>query len=424
MDMTAMKCFRPSVFVIALAACMCFAEGVVSIKTTRPDALYDISQKAVFGVTSTAPIDIEYTLTLDGKDVLGSGKMSVSDKPVRIEGTLDKPGFLRCTLKYKNPQTNAVEYAVAAAGFEPEKLQPAFDNVPEDFDAFWDERKKELACIPMEPVMEAAKSADAGIEIFDVKVRCIGMPVSGYYARGVDAKEGKCPAILFVQGAGVGSATTGRITEYSKLGFIAMEINAHGIANGQSKAYYDELNTGKLFNYKHFGKESPYTSYFTGMFMRVMRALEFLKSQPQWDGKILVAYGSSQGGAQALAAAGLDSDVNIVMAGVPAMCDHSGMINGWPLTVPVEKDGTYNKQISESTRYIDSVNFARKSKAYGIFTVGFIDNTCRPTSVYAAYNSFGGVDKQMINEPLMAHAFPQPHCDAVREKILRLIAAK
>jgi len=106
------------------------------------------------------------------------------------------------------------------------------------------------------------------------------------------------------------------------------------------------------------------------------------------------------------------------------MCDHSGMINGWPLTVPVEKDGTYNKQISESTRYIDSVNFARKSKAYGIFTVGFIDNTCRPTSVYAAYNSFGGVDKQMINEPLMAHAFPQPHCDAVREKILRLIAAK
>ncbi len=418
--MIAMKYLRLSVIIIAAAGWFCFADGILTIKTTKDDALYKVSQKAVFAVTSTAAVDIEYTLTLDGKDVLGSGKMSVSDKPARIEGTLDSPGFLRCTIKYTDPQTKKLAYAVAAAGFEPEKIVPAFDDVPEDFDTFWNDRKAELACIPMQPVMEKIASADAGIEIFDVKVRCIGMPVSGYYARAADAQAGKCPAILFMQGAGVSSAGTIRITDYVKSGFIAMEINAHGLPNGEDKAYYEQLNTGKLFNYRHWGKESPYTSYFTGMFLRAVRALEFLKSQPQWDGKVLVAYGSSQGGAQALAAAGLDGDVNIIMTGVAAMCDHSGVINGWPRMVLVEKDGSYNKQVSESTRYIDCVNFARRTKAYGIFTVGFIDEVCRPTSVYAAFNSYGG-GKEMINEPLMTHAFPQTHSDAVKAKILARI---
>ncbi len=409
------------IFLLFAAVSISQADGLLSIKVARDNAIYRISERAVFEIAGTSGIDFEYTFTLDGSSVIESGKSKTGEKPVRVAASLETPGFLRCTVKYTNPETKKLESCAAAAGFDPQKILPAFDAVPDDFDSFWDERKAELAFIPQQPVMEKIASSDAAIEIYDVKVRCIGMPVSGYYARAVDAEAGKCPAILFMQGAGVSSAGTSRITEYAKLGFIAFEINAHGLPNGREKAFYEELNTGRLFNYRHWGKESPYTSYFTGMFLRVFRALEFLKSQPQWDGKILVVYGSSQGGAQALAAAGLDGDVNIVMTGVPAMCDHSGKVNGWPRMVLMEKDGNYNKQVSESTRYIDCVNFARRTKAYGIFTVGFIDDVCRPTSVYAAYNSYGG-EKQIINEPLMLHAFPADHAATVKEAILRRIS--
>lgn len=410
------------VLITAVIACFCLAESIVTVKTTKEDALYSLSQKAVFAVAAAQSLDFDYTLTRDGKDLRGSGKMTAGQEPVMIEGSLDEPGFLRCTVKYVNPQSGAVEYAVAAAGFEPEKIKPGFSDVPDDFDAFWSERRAQLACIPMEPVMQSVTSADPDVEVFDVQAACIGMPISGYYARPVNTAKGKCPAILFVHGAGVTSARTGNVTKYADLGFIALEINAHGIPNGKDAAYYEGLAKGKLLNYRYFGRENQYTSYFTGMFTRVMRALEFLKSQPQWDGKVLIAYGSSQGGAQALAAAGLDEDVNMILTGVPAMCDHSGVINGWPLMVPLEADGSFNKQISDASRYIDCVNFARKSKAYGLFTVGFIDNVCRPTSVYAAYNSFAG-RKEIINEPLMAHAFPPSHGDAAMAKILEFVAA-
>jgi cephalosporin-C deacetylase-like acetyl esterase len=142
------------------------------------------------------------------------------------------------------------------------------------------------------------------------------------------------------------------------------------------------------------------------MFLRLVRALDFLTSQPEWDGKVLMVQGSSQGGGQAIAAAGLDSRVTWFAAGVPAICDHSGKaigrINGWPKLVP-DKEGQPDPQILQVARYFDGMNFATRTKAEAIFSVGFIDGTCPPTSIYAAYNNLQG-KKEMIVEPLMGHA--------------------
>jgi cephalosporin-C deacetylase-like acetyl esterase len=251
---------------------------------------------------------------------------------------------------------------------------------------------------------------------------CIGKKVYGYYARPKNAPQKGCPAVISLHGAGVSGARKDTITHFAERGFIALEINANGVINGMPNEYYDNLYKTTLLNYRHWGKENQYTSYFTGMFIRVMRGLEFLKSQPQWDGATLAAYGASQGGAQSLAAAGLDSDVNIIFTGVCAMCDHGGYINGWPKFVPIEADGSYNKQILAASMYNDCVNFARRAKAKAIFTVGFVDNVCRPTSVYAAYNSYGG-EKEMLTAPLNAHPVPQEYYQYGKDKIAEFAAA-
>jgi cephalosporin-C deacetylase-like acetyl esterase len=64
------------------------------------------------------------------------------------------------------------------------------------------------------------------------------------------------------------------------------------------------------------------------MFLRVIAALDILTDRPEWDGRTLITRGTSQGGAQSLAAAALDPRVTLSVAGVSAMCDLSGMVVG------------------------------------------------------------------------------------------------
>src|SRR5262249_36550651 len=179
---------------------------------------------------------------------------------------------------------------------------------------------------------------------FDVQVECVGKPVSGYFGRPKDAKPKSLPAILFVHGAGVRSASLGS-THWSTLegGMLSFDINAHGIPNGKPEEFYKALSDGELKGYPSFGREDREQCYFKGMFLRLIRAIDFLTAQPEWDGKTLIVYGSSQGGFQAFAAAGLDARVTFICAGVPAGCDHTGTvvnrINGWPKIVPLDDQG-------------------------------------------------------------------------------------
>jgi len=141
----------------------------------------------------------------------------------------------------------------------------------------------------------------------------------------------------------------------------------------------------------------------------------------------VIVYGSSQGGAQAIAAAGLDSRVSFFVAGVPAMCDMSGLmanrISGWPKLVPLNSDGSVNTRILTAARYYDGMNFVTRTKASGFFTVGFIDLTCPPTSVYAAYNNLSS-EKQIFNDIEAGHINTKEAQRRMRQAVLDHVAAQ
>jgi cephalosporin-C deacetylase len=50
----------------------------------------------------------------------------------------------------------------------------------------------------------------------------------------------------------------------------------------------------------------------------------------------------------------------------------------------------------ETSRYYDVVNFARRIKVPGLYTWGFNDETCPPTSMYSAYNVIPGRKKLLL----------------------------
>jgi cephalosporin-C deacetylase-like acetyl esterase len=117
--------------------------------------------------------------------------------------------------------------------------------------------------------------------------------------------------------------------------------------------------------------------------------------------------GESQGGGQALAAAGLDKRVSAVVATVPAMCDWGGVIagrkSGWPQ--PMESKGN-TPEIRQTLPYFDAAQILKGSKATLVVEVGLIDGTCPSTSIYAAINQAKG-KKIIYPVPYRSHPWPE-----------------
>lgn len=398
----------------------------IEVAADRKDALYQRGETVTFliqlqpGSPISPTAEIEWTLAKDGVEPKRSGRVTLKDGRGSVTGSLNEPGFLQCKVDVKQGQAKVS--ALGGAGIEPTAIKPSMP-LPADFDAFWAEKKKALAAIPINARLTPVKSPRASVETFDLQADCVGAPVSGYFAKPADAKPKSLPAVLLVHGAGVRSAGLPGPAGWAADGALALDINAHGIPNGRDAAFYDALAQGELKEYRKAGRESRDTVYFLGMFQRLIRAIDFLAARPEWDGRTLVVYGSSQGGFQALAAAGLDARVSFFAAGVPAGCDHTGFkvgrINGWPKFVATGEAAP--ESVVTAVRYFDAVNFAARAKVPGFFTVGFIDTTCPPTSVYAAYNALRS-PKQIHHDVKAGHTNTPEASKAMREAALAHIA--
>lgn len=297
---------------------------------------------------------------------------------------------------------------------DPEKIRPGFQE-PEDFQQFWDNALAELAKVPVKAVRKEIpvtddllpkistcfsyrikmqtpppKALKGKFRCWDVKVDCVGgVPVSGYLTMPAEAKPKSLPALVTFQGAGVRSANLAFMP-----GVIRFDVNAHGIENGKAPGYYQKLANTSLFKYVAKEAENRDKYYFRNMYLRVKRALDYIKSLPEYDGKTLIVAGNSQGGGQTLVAGGLDPDVTLLQASVPAMCDHgaglAGRVPGWPRILAVKNGKALNPAMAGTLPYFDAVFFARRIKGEAYLAVGLVDVTCSPTSIFAAYNAIPG----------------------------------
>lgn len=405
-------------------------EYSVTVVTDRDDALYEVGDEATFLITvknGEQPVGegtVSYTIDdfLSGGKSAGlpEGKLPLGSDPARVVVTGKRPGFLRCQVTYVPSEGKPVK-AVAGAGFSPTEISLSLP-VPDDFDEFWADQKRQLAEVPIDAKLSPVENADGSIECYDVQVPCLGgAPVSGYFSKPKAAAPKSLPAILWVHGAGVRGSSLPSAIKGARAGMLSMDINAHGLPNGKPGAFYAEASSGPLKNYRHAGREHRDTIYFRGMFLRLVRAIDFLTAQPEWNGRDVVVIGHSQGGGQSLAAGGLDDRVTMIAPGVPAICDHAGVavgrVNGWPKLVPNGEDGKPEPKALEASRYVDAVNFASRCRAEAIMSVGFVDAVCPPSSCYAAYNALLG-KKSIINEPLMGHAAPEHIKNAFFDRVL------
>jgi len=381
------------------------------LKASREGSEYKKGELAEFILEVTKDGKPAENLKVSGeitKDSVKIGKTfsgELKDGKFAVSGTLEEPGFLKCAVYLKIPAEDAKTESVdllAGAAFSPLEISPSMP-APEDFDAFWTAQKAILAKIPMNVELTPVNSGDDSIAAFDVQADTFNGKLSGYMAYPKSAADKSLPALLSAHGAGVRSSGLSSAVARAKLGFIAMDFNAHGLPNAKPAQYYKDLHEGELKGYPTKDSDSRDTIFFRTLFIRLMRAMDVLIAQPQWNGKDLIVTGGSQGGGQALAAGGLYPDkVTVIVACYPAICDHSGAAvgrtTGWPHFTRLDGQGNYDKTKTQAARYIDAVNFAERIKGRVFFMINYADNVCEPTSCYAAYNNIKAKKSIFINE--------------------------
>lgn len=353
----------------------------------------------------------------DGKTEEGRAP---ADRNLILKTSLDRPGFVRYYIELHDAadalitRMSAGEKRVffdGGAGVDIFKIRPGVPE-PADFDAFWARRKAELAAVPWKDTvkMEKLDSGRTDVDLYAVSVPCAGkMPVTGFLSVPTAAKSGKkFPARIGFHGYGA-SWRGGVKPEANRLwaDYVTFFCTAHGFELMREPAYYRDLRKGLETNGYGYAFDpeqnaNPMTCYFLGMTYRVMRALVFLKSRPEWDGKTLLASGGSMGGLQTIWSAALDSDVTQANPDIPWCCDIGGTEVG-------RNRGDWYVKWAKGLGYFDPVNMAPRIRcSVSIPRFGLGDYVCPPTGVMAFYNRLA-CPKRATGVQNSTHGYVMPH---------------
>jgi len=405
----------------------------IRVAPDEADWTYELNQPAKFTVAITlnsnqiAGLPVKYSCGLEAMPPTIEKSGTTTAQSLTIDaGSLKEPGFLRCIVTM---ETGGKSYrGLATAGFRPDQIKPTTDE-PADFDKFWEDGKKELAKLPLDARKDLLPAfGTSKVDVYHVSFQNIGTGISkfsriyGILAVPKSANpNAKFPALLRVPGAGV-RPYIGQI-DLAERGIITLEIGIHGMPVNLPLSVYDDLRAGSLNRYMTYNLDDKNTYYYRRVYLGCLRANDFLVSLPQFDGKNLAVYGGSQGGALSIMTAALDSRVKVLAAFYPALSDMTGYIygraGGWFHGFKDEANRTREK--IETSKYYDTVNFARRVKVPGIYSWGYNDEVVPPTSSYAAYNVISA-PKTLLLGLEMGHANSPEQTDRINnwvEKFLK-----
>lgn len=340
--------------------------------------IYRLGEKVgwtVWPSRSTATVaKYVYDIKKNNLETIKSGELDFESGSATIEVIIHEPAMLYVTVRPEGAAQGPTVHLGAAV--EPTQLKPSMPR-PEDFDAFWDEKLQSLSRTPANPVVSPLGSKE-GVELSTVQLDSLGSRVHGYLA--TPRKPGPFPALVIFQYAGVYALRTKTLVGRAAEGWLAFSVSAHDLPPNQA--------TGISPDYQLIGNTDRETSYFLNMYLRDVRAVDYISKHPAWDGKTLVLMGSCMGGQQALATAALRDQVSGVIVNKPSGADSNGEPHGrkpgypyWPSTDP---------RAMATAPYFDIVNFAPRIQAPVLAALGFIDTTAPPAGIWAALNQTPG----------------------------------
>ena len=369
-------------------------------------------------------VEVSYAL---GQELLpserqGSVKLK-NGRAVISVGTMRNPGFLDCVLKADIAGKSCTHHV--KIGFSPEKLSP-YTQQPADFVEFWNKAKSEAQQCPMTFTTKyVPEYSNEKVDCYLVKLQCYkkGQHVYGYLTR--PKAKGKYPVVLCPPGAGVKTLKEPmRHRFYAEQGFIRLEMEIHGLNPELSPETFKDLSAS-FGDYLLKGLDDRDNYYMKKVYLACVRAIDYLTSLDEWDGKNVIVQGGSQGGALALITAGIDSRVTLCVANHPALSDmagyKAGRADGYPhFFTKLNEYHTDTQEKLQTMAYYDVVNFARQINIPVYLTWGYNDNTCPPTTSYIVYNTLTCPTEALItpiNEHWVSETTEHTQLDWIKSKL-------
>ena len=380
--------------------------------TFTPDhanGIYAAGERIGWTVTlpkgAKAPGPYTYTIRRNGADSIASGTLTLTKGRGRIETSLAEAAMLVVEVKppagvidFGNPSTGGKGRVRLAAAVDPTKII-ASEPKPADFDTFWAGQLRRLDSVPMNPVVKPGESDRPGVDWSTVRLDNVrGSHVYGQLAR--PAADGKFPAVLVMQWASPPyPLQKAWVTGLAAQGWLALNVEPHDVPADMPQSFYDAL-PADIKQYNTLGHLSRDESYFLRMYLGDYRALEYLASRPEWDGKTLVVMGTSMGGQQSFATAGLNPRVTHLLVNVPSGADVTASLHGRWASYP--NWNVANPLVRETARYFDTANFASRITARSLVGAGFIDDVSAPAGIWAVFNQIKG-PKEFVPMPDSPH---------------------
>lgn len=351
-------------------------------------------------------IDVKYVIQPELVEVWDEGTLTLKKGLATVKTDKFKtPGFLRCTASVQVDGKTYSSYATA--GFSPEKIEPT-TTLPDDFEAFWNKAKGDLAKVPIKPVLTLMpERCTDKADVYHVRIDNIRGKIYGILCQ--PKAKGKYPAILHVPGAGI-RPYYGEVGE-AEAGFVSFTIGIHGIPVNLDQGVYNDLSQGALYQYPTMNMDDRDNYFYKRVYLGCIRAVDFIETLDSFDGENLAVTGGSQGGALSIVTAGLDDRVDYLAAYYPALSDMTGFLHGraggWPKIF--QDDFTNKPEKIETSKYYDVVNFARFVKAEGWYSWGYNDNVCSPTSTFSAYNVIKAKKELHVFQETQHWTFPEQY---------------
>ena len=378
------------------------------------DWLYKTGEKAkvevsfsIYGIPQD--VEVSYEIGPDMMPATTSGKVMLKNGRAVIDmGTMKKAGFLDLRLTAVKDGKKYQHHV--KVGFSPEQLRPYTKN-PSDFDAFWQKNiadarqdvKNEKLIVKCEKV---DKYSTDEFDCYLLKLKTDNRhSIYGYLTK--PKKNGKYPVVLCPPGAGIKTIKEPmRNTYYAKNGFIRLEMEIHGLNPEMTDEQFKEITAA--FDYENGylanGLDNKDNYYMKHVYVACVRAIDYLCSLPEWDGKNVFVQGGSQGGALSLITTALDPRVTACVANHPALADMAGYLDhragGYPHFNRLNNMFTPEKV--ETMAYYDVVNFARRITCPVYLTWGYNDDVCPPTTSYIIWNLITAPKESLIT-PVNEH---------------------
>ncbi|HFI0402408.1 TPA: alpha/beta fold hydrolase [Streptococcus suis] len=276
-------------------------------------------------------------------------------------------------------------------------------EVPADFDAFWQNEKNQLTGLADHVFLEKKCSLP--------HVACYELTFTGTNGSKVFAKclfpqsDQPVPVLFYFHGyQGQGPDWT-ELLKFVAAGFGVVAMDVRGQAGrSQDLGQFDGLTVkGQVIRGMLQG---PDHLFYKDVYLDVYQLVEIIASLDFVDKKRLVSYGGSQGGALALVAAALSPHISKTVAIYPFLSDFKRVLELGNTSEAYDELFRYFKfsdpfhqtedAVLQTLSYIDVKNLAHLISCPVAMVTGLEDSVCPPSTQFAIYNRLAGPREMKI----------------------------